>query len=405
MSELIPNAHPLQPPALAAVQAQAQAFFAEYGLPDRKTEHWKYTPLRQLWRQQCFPLLQAQPFASIARTFDGYYLVLHHGQLISQDALPEGIALNDWPSATSEQLEAVSEVNIDFNRHRGAVITLSHMQNGLIIDIAAHTILNKPLVIVHSAANVGSAHYRHHLMLGECAQACVIELNQAPQNALQSVLTSVELASDSHYQHYTIEMSNSQGHYISGLHLQQQQNSTCFCYCQAQHNQLARYDIHAHLHGAGASCSANGTYRLAAQQHSDHNILVEHQASHTTSTQFYKGVVQGNAHAVFNGKAIIHSNTHDTAAHQHNHNLLLSRRAEINTKPELEIYSDAVNCTHGATVGQLDAQQLFYLQSRGVESTMAKQLLTQAFTAEVQTTISHPQVAAYLKQGQQTDNE
>jgi len=405
MSELIPNAPTLQQPALAAVQAQAQAFFAEYGLPDCKAEHWKYTPLKQLWRQQQFPLLQAQPLASINRTFDGYYLVLHHGQLISQDTLPEGIALTDWSNATAEQLEAVSELNIDFNRHRGAVITLSHMQNGLVIDISAQTILNKPLVIVHSAASAGSAHYRHHLMLGKHAQACVIELNQAPQNALQSVLTSVALATDSHYQHYTIEMANSQGHYVSGLHLQQQQSSTCFCYCQAQHNQLARYDIHAHLNGAGASCSTNGTYRLAAQQHSDHNILVEHHASHTTSTQFYKGVVQGNAHAVFNGKAIIHSKTRETAAYQHNHNLLLSRRAEIDTKPELEIYSDEVNCTHGATVGQLDAQQLFYLQSRGIESMMAKQLLTQAFTAAVQATIRHPQIAAYLKQGQQIDNE
>ena len=405
MSELIPHAKPLQRAELDAVQTQAQTFLAEHGLPDRKTEHWKYTPLKQLWRQQQFPLLTTQQQPDVARDFDGYYLVLHHGQLINQDTLPQGVTVADWTTATPAQLKVIGEVTIDFDRHRAAALTLTHMQNGLVIDIAAHTKLEKPLVIVHSADGAGSAHYRHHITLGEQAQACVIELSQAPQATLQSVLTSATLAANSHYQHYVIENAHSQGQYLSGLHLTQQSNSTCFYYCHAHHNHLARYDVHAHLRGEGASCTTNGTYRLSGQQHSDHHILVEHHASHTTSTQFYKGLAQDKAHAVFNGKAIIHADTREAAAHQHNHNLLLSRQAEIDTKPELEIYSDAVNCTHGATVGQLDTQQLFYLQSRGIEPVIAKQLLTQAFTTEVVATIDHPQVTAYLQQGQLTDNE
>lgn len=397
MRELIPGAITLQQPALATVQAQARAFFVEHGLPDRQAEHWKYTPLKRLWHQQQFPLLTSQRSPHIAHDFDGYYLVFHHGQLVHRDELPQGVRLVDWTTATPEQLKAVSEVDIDFTRHRAAAMTLSHMQNGLIIDVGAHTKLDKPLIIVHSADGVGSAHYRHHIILGEQAQACVIELSQAPQQTLQSVLMSTALATGSHYQHYALETDHSQGQYITGLHLTQQVNSTCFYYCHARHHCLARYDVHAHLQGKGASCTANGTYRLSSQQHSDHHILVEHHSSHTTSTQFYKGLAQDKAHAVFNGKAIIHAATINAAAHQHNHNLLLSRRAQIDTKPELEIYSDAVNCTHGATVGQLDAQQLFYLQSRGIGPSTARELLTQAFTADVEATIDHPQITAYLK--------
>jgi Fe-S cluster assembly protein SufD len=127
----------------------------------------------------------------------------------------------------------------------------------------------------------------------------------------------------------------------------------------------------------------NGLYLANGRQHVDHHTRIDHNQAHGSSREYYRGVLDGAARAVFNGKVIVHPGAQKTDAHQANHNLLLSRDAEVDTKPELEIYADDVKCTHGATVGQLDDAQLFYLRSRGIEEATARNLLVHAFAHDV----------------------
>jgi Fe-S cluster assembly scaffold protein SufB len=146
---------------------------------------------------------------------------------------------------------------------------------------------------------------------------------------------------------------------------------------------LGRYDLHAKLMGERAVCRAFGLYRCEGQDHVDHHLLMEHFADHTQSEQFFKGTVDGKARAVFNGKAIVHSKVKHAEARQHNFNLLLSPAAEIDTKPELEVFTDVVKAAHGATVGQLDMDALFYLESRGISRPVARQMLIDGFLGDV----------------------
>lgn len=146
---------------------------------------------------------------------------------------------------------------------------------------------------------------------------------------------------------------------------------------------LGRYDFQSFLMGARAKCRVAGFYRLSGTQHVDHHIKMEHWADETESEQFFKGTMEGKSHGVFNGAAIVHSGVNQAKIRQHNFNLLLSAWAEIDTKPELEIYADKVSAVHGAAIGHLDQEALFYLRSRGIQESMARQMLVEGFFEEV----------------------
>jgi len=147
----------------------------------------------------------------------------------------------------------------------------------------------------------------------------------------------------------------------------------------------------------GASCSLNGLFVLDGRQHVDHHTRVDHKAPHCTSRENYRTVLDGRSHGVFNGKVVVHQGAIKTDSSQSNGNILLSKHAEIDTKPELEIYNDDVKCAHGATVGQLDDKQLFYLRSRGISEAAAQELLTFAFADEVLAAMSNQVVRSYVE--------
>jgi Fe-S cluster assembly protein SufD len=151
------------------------------------------------------------------------------------------------------------------------------------------------------------------------------------------------------------------------------------------------------LAGAGGRCELNGLYMTAGREHADCHTHIDHHAPSCISREFFKGVLDGRSHAVFNGKIVVHKDAQKTDSAQSNANLILSRHAEVDTKPELEIYADDVKCAHGATVGQLDPKQLFYLRSRGFSEEAARQALTVAFADEVLARMPHAEIRSYLE--------
>jgi Fe-S cluster assembly protein SufD len=146
---------------------------------------------------------------------------------------------------------------------------------------------------------------------------------------------------------------------------------------------LIRNDVHVALDGEGSECVLNGLYLLDGKQHVDNHTEIEHAKPHATSRELYKGILSGAAHAVFNGKILVHKDAQKTDARQTNKNLLLSEQAVVNTKPQLEIHADDVKCSHGSTIGQLDKDALFYLRSRGLDAAEAQSLLSYAFASDL----------------------
>ncbi|CAL8481651.1 protein of unknown function (plasmid) [Caballeronia sp. S22] len=151
------------------------------------------------------------------------------------------------------------------------------------------------------------------------------------------------------------------------------------------------------LNAEDAQATLNGLYLAGGRQHVDHHTRIDHAKPHGTSREYYRGVLDGAARGVFNGKVVVHPDAQKTDTHQANHNLLLSPDAEIDTKPQLEIFADDVKCTHGATVGQLDENQLFYLRARGVEEPMARAMLTYAFTRDIVDGVSIASLRGWLE--------
>jgi Fe-S cluster assembly protein SufD len=183
--------------------------------------------------------------------------------------------------------------------------------------------------------------------------------------------------------HYKVQREAASGFHVSTLQVHQHASSRFTSHSVSLGAALSRHDINIDLAGPGAECSLDGLYMASGRQHVDYHTLIEHKVPHCTSREDYKGVLGGRGRGVFNGRVIVHEGAQKTDASQSNKNLLLSADAEIDTKPQLEIYADDVKCAHGATVGQLDERMVFYLRSRGLDHAQARALLTYGFACDV----------------------
>ena len=196
--------------------------------------------------------------------------------------------------------------------------------------------------------------------------------------------TVTELVAGDHtvLSHYMIEREHKQAFNISTLRIQQGRNANVASHSVLLGGALVRNNVHPVLAGEGGECLINGLFIGNGHQHLDNYMLVEHASPRCGSRQFYNGILDGHAHGVFHGRIIVHKDAQKTDAKQTNRNLLLSDDAQIDTKPQLEIYADDVKCTHGATIGQIEGDALFYLRSRGIDEVSARKLLLFAFASE-----------------------
>jgi Fe-S cluster assembly protein SufD len=185
--------------------------------------------------------------------------------------------------------------------------------------------------------------------------------------------------------------------HVGSVEARQGRDSALTVFTYQAGGRVSRSNVYTVLGGEGAGCTVNGLYLLDGEQHGDHQTRVEHLAPKCHSREAYKGLIDGRAHGVFNGKVYVHPEAQQTDGKQTNHTLLLSPEAQVDTKPQLEIFADDVKCTHGATVGRIDETALFYLKSRGVGAVLARQLLMYAFAADVLETIEQPAVVAELE--------
>ncbi|HKK14379.1 MAG TPA: Fe-S cluster assembly protein SufD, partial [Gammaproteobacteria bacterium] len=203
------------------------------------------------------------------------------------------------------------------------------------------------------------------------------------QEYLTNMITEVVAEPGAVIEHYKLERESPKGYHVAGTHVHQDRDSRYTSHHVTLGGRLVRNDIRADLAAEGADCTLNGLYVIGGRQHVDNHTRIDHRAPHTTSREWYKGVLDGRSRSVFDGRVVVHPDAQKTDARQTNNNLLLSRDAEADSKPQLEIYADDVKCSHGSTVGQLDRDSLFYLRSRAIDEQSARNVLVYAFAADL----------------------
>ncbi|MGB4247725.1 MAG: Fe-S cluster assembly protein SufD, partial [Pseudohongiellaceae bacterium] len=288
-------------------------------------------------------------------------------------------------------------------RHLFASLSNAWVQDGVLVHVPRNVVLEKPVYVVHVStpeAEPVIANQRVLIVLEDNSQAELIEhfvSDAQQQNSFVNALTEISIAANSSLQHYRINLEQEAQIHIGGVHIDLQRDSRYSGFTIAEGSALKRIDYQINHRGNGAYASLNGVYLPRNNQLVDYHTNVEHWAPHCTTSEIFRGIIGDSARAVFNGRILIHPDAQKTLAELSNRNLLTSDKAEVDTKPELEIYADDVKCAHGATVSQLDQTAMYYLQSRGVSKTQARTMLSFGFINELLQDLPQPAVRDYLQ--------
>lgn len=387
-------------PWLAQARNAALERFAQYGYPTARDEEWKYTSVAALEKRAFTAIVDSEPDGGAAAAmFDrlaledqsGHLLVFVNGRhapaLSRIGKLPSGVALGSLADALEHAPEQLEPYLTDAGSQTvfGALNT-AFMADGAWLHIPRGVAVEDPIHLLFLNTASGSAiHPRNVIVAEEGARATVIEHYAGADDAVyfNNAVTQIFAAGNAAVEHYKLQQESARAFHIAGIHARQRQDSRFESHSVTLGAALARNDITTLFDAAGCEATLNGLYLISGRQHADNHTCIDHAAPNGTSHEYYRGVLDGAARAVFNGKVIVRPGAQKTNARQANHNLLLSRDAEIDTKPQLEIHADDVQCAHGATIGQLDDTQLFYLRSRGIEEAIARNLLVHAFAHDV----------------------
>jgi Fe-S cluster assembly protein SufD len=276
----------------------------------------------------------------------------------------------------------------DVEEHAFTALNTAFLQDGVFIYIPQNRVIEQPITIDYLAAADGRAlvwHRRCLIVAEPNSQASIVERyrGRASDVYFTNAVTEIVLGEGAIVDHCKLQQESATAFHVHTIQVQQGRASNFANHAIAHGAKLARNEVNVVLGAEGCECTLNGLYMAGGDQLIDHHTLIEHAKPHCTSHELYKGILDGKAHGVFRGKIHVHPDAQKTDAKQTNQTLLLSEDAIINTKPQLEIYADDVKCTHGATVGQLDAEALFYLRSRGIAKDEARALLTYAFANDI----------------------
>ncbi|MFZ0871276.1 MAG: Fe-S cluster assembly protein SufD [Rhodanobacter sp.] len=375
--------------------------FANAGLPDTRVEAWKYTALRALG-QRSFASGDDQAQTRIVDAaslilpgVDGPRLVFVNGvfraDLSALDSLPAGLTLQPLSQALHGDTEPLRFALSRHYRETGdafARINAASARDGVVLRVAANAKIAAPvqLVFVGAAADAALAwHARNVIELGEGAELSLIEHHVASgeQVHLTTLVSDIELHEGARLHHTLLQNAAIGASMIRRSNLRLHARAHATLHVLELGGALVRHDLQAELLGNGAQLDTRGVFMPHGRQHIDTQLAIRHQALNTTSSSNWRGVANDRARGVFRGAIVVAPGADGSDASLSNKNLLLSPSAEIDTKPELEIYADEVKAAHGATVGQLDERSLFYLRSRGIPQAEARALLTTAFCRAV----------------------
>ena len=267
--------------------------------------------------------------------------------------------------------------------------------DGAVIEVERS--VDVPIHVLHVAAGEGTANFpRTRVVAARGARATVVESFVGAGATFTDAVTEIVVGENGSIDHHRLQREHTEAYHVHALAVRQGANSRFASHSIALGAALSRSEIEAVLEGEGAECTLNGLYEVTGSQHVDNHTSIVHASPHTTSRELYKGILDGHARAVFDGKIVVKPAAQKTNAMQSNKNLLLSADALVNTKPQLEIFANDVKCKHGATIGQLDKDMLFYIRSRGLGMEEARRLLVHAFASEIMDAIRDDAVRAQM---------
>ncbi|MDX8412659.1 MAG: Fe-S cluster assembly protein SufD [Mariprofundales bacterium] len=382
--------------AISDARQQAWQPLANNALPNPDDEAWRKTRLTPL----AAALGEQWWLPSESRATETTYHIANAVRISSDgsviDPLPDGITLqplHEMLQCGNSEIAAILATADDYT----ARLNSSWVQDGLCLCIADGAQITQPIQIIDQ--NGSGANYRlHAIHIGSGAQMTLIEQFSNPTLGLTCSSSHIRLQAGAHLTHYRLQQHSTQHFHLGRVELALGRDANYQLHAVELGAAISRLDLISNLNQPGASCDLHGLFLLGGRQHADHHITMNHAAPHCQSRADYRTVLDGRAHAVFNGRVMVAKGAVGTDSAQHNGNILLSRRAQIDSKPELEIYNDDVKCAHGATVGQLDAEQLFYLQSRGLSEDESRELLVTAFAATMLKKIDLPQLRQQVEQ-------
>jgi Fe-S cluster assembly protein SufD len=418
-----------QPSWLQGVRRAAMDRFGDLGFPTTKNEEWRFTNVSKL---AATPFAAPDPAAAkpgegIARqaiggviqrahpwvmpgTFEGQALFFVNGsfspELSAWRSTLKGArieSLGEALAGESPQLERHLTRYASYLDHSFVALNTALFEDGAFIEVKPNTHLEKVIVLVFvttPAVRPHMTHPRNLILVGAGAQASFVELHVGlpGHTYLKNVVTEVVAGENSVVDYTRIQDEGTGGYHVGILQVEQARSSSVTTHTISLGASLDREEARAVLNGEGAEALLHGLYVISGYQHVDNHTLIDHAKPHCSSREVYKGVLDGHAGGVFNGKIAVRKDAQKTDSKQSNKNLLLSENATINTKPQLEIYADDVKCTHGATIGQIDPEAVFYLRSRGIGLEEARNLLIQAFANDILDRVKFEPLRASLRQ-------
>ncbi|MBV9852864.1 MAG: Fe-S cluster assembly protein SufD [Armatimonadetes bacterium] len=398
---------------LQGLRAAAAERFAALGLPTRRDEEFRFTNVSPIaetpFRRAC---RETSQLASVAE-FDyagltGSRLVFVNGHYAPEhsqvEGLPKGVligTLAEAMAADSQMVEKHLGHYARFQNHAFVALNTAALDDGAFVFLPRNAVIEEPIHLLFvSTATAGPtvSHPRTLILAGENSQATVVESYAGPADQVYftNAVTEIVCAESAVVDHYKVQRESQAAFHIATMQVEMARGSNFSSHSVGLGGKLVRNDANALLGGEGGECTLNGVYLANGRQLMDNHTAIDHAMPHCNSHEVYKGILDGHARGVFNGKIFVRPDAQKTDAKQTNQTLLLSGDAQMNTKPQLEIFADDVRCTHGATIGQLSADALFYLRARGIPYDDARALLTYAFASDIVSRIKVEPIRAQL---------
>lgn len=401
--KLIAKTREAKDPAwLVNLRGRAGESFEALDFPTTRVEAWKYTNVAPILKTPFRQLLDLELGGLTAESIASFtfaesrqsQLVFVNGlfarELSNLSALPAGVTVSNLAEVPAELGKTVSNhlgVYADYRDQVFTALNTANISDGAFVHIPKGKAIEAPihLLFVSTSAEATISHPRILIVAEEGSIATVIESYVSPNEGVYftNAVTEVFAAEDAVLDHYRLQTESERAFHIGTTEVHQQRKSNYTSYAISLGSDLARHNLNVAVSDEHIETTIDGLYIVTGNQHTDSHTVIDHQKPHSNSHQLYKGILDGRGRAVFNGKVFVREGALLTDARQLNKNLLLSPEAHVDTKPELEIFADDVKCSHGATVGQLEGDELFYLASRGISQERAQALLTFGFAEDV----------------------
>jgi Fe-S cluster assembly protein SufD len=385
----------------APVRSAAVAHFAERGLPTTREEEWRYTNVNPIagipfrLGDTIAPELTVntiKPFLFAEEDWPRLVFIngRHSPELSFRGNAPDELRMASLADALRSDPDALRPHLARYAApayNAFVALNTAFLEDGAFIYVPRGRVLLTPLHVVYISTLQEQplmTHPRTLIVAEPGSQVSVVESYVTLDGVqyLTNAVTELVAGENAVVDHYRLQREDDEAFHISTLRIEQQRNSTVSSHCATLDGALTRNNVHAVMSGEGGDLDLSGLYMLRGSQHVDNHLRVEHAAPHCNSREYYKGILMDAAHGVFTGRIVVHKDAQKTDAKQTNMNLLLSGDAQVDTKPQLEIFADDVKCTHGATIGQIDREALFYLRARGIDEATARSLLIYAFASE-----------------------